>query len=224
MPNAIGYTRLSQDSDTSIDRQKDNIRAYADEHGFDLERIYDDGERSSGFETESREEYQRVRERVANGEIDAVIVNDKRRLARDIDEVMRLIPDLRTNEVELHTHQDGRLDLSDPMKAAIEIMQAAAAYEEKLEEIRKAIAAFEERKANGCYQGSPPFGLRFADDNCHLERDPDEWDDLQWAFEQFGDLEQQEIAARIGLDESTVSLMRQRGFEYYEQKLAEYGV
>jgi len=60
MSSAIGYTRLSQESDTSIDRQKRHIREYADENGLTLETIYDDGERSSGFD-ESREEYQQVR-------------------------------------------------------------------------------------------------------------------------------------------------------------------
>lgn len=57
MSSAIGYTRLSRDSDTSIDRQKRHIREYADKNGLLLDHIYDDGERSSGFD-ESRQEYQ----------------------------------------------------------------------------------------------------------------------------------------------------------------------
>jgi len=39
MPNAVGYIRLSQESDTSIDRQRTNIEAYADAHDLALDRI-----------------------------------------------------------------------------------------------------------------------------------------------------------------------------------------
>ena len=130
MSSAIGYTRLSQESDTSIDRQKRHIRAYADENGLTLEAIFDDGERSSGFD-ESREEYQRVRKRVQSGEVAAVVVNDKRRLARDFDETMRLVLDLREHDIEAHTFQEGRLDLSDPVQAAVEVLQAASEHEAK---------------------------------------------------------------------------------------------
>jgi len=50
MAEVIGYTRLSQDSDTSIERQKRHIREYTDQHEMSLERIYDDGERTSGWD------------------------------------------------------------------------------------------------------------------------------------------------------------------------------
>lgn len=162
MSSAVGYTRLSQESDTSIDRQKRHIRAYADENGLALEVIYDDGERSSGFD-ESREEYQRVRERVQSGEIAAVIVNDKRRLARDFDETMRLVLDLREHDVEAHTFQEGRLDLSDPVQAAVEVLQAASEHEAKKKEIERAREAVQERIESGYDHGRPPIGLRFDD-------------------------------------------------------------
>jgi len=160
MSSAIGYTRLSQESDTSIDRQKRHIREYAEEHGFDLETIYDDGERSSGFD-ESREEYQEVRDRVQSGEIAAVIVNDKRRLARDFDETMRLVLDLREHDVEAHTYQEGKLDLSDPVQAAVEVLQAASEHEAKKKEIERAREAVRERIENGHDHGRPPIGFRF---------------------------------------------------------------
>jgi DNA invertase Pin-like site-specific DNA recombinase len=164
MSKAVGYTRLSQQSDTSIKRQKRHIREYAEEHALDLSRIYDDGESSSGFSAE-REQYQRLRSRIETAEIGAVIINDKRRLARDIDEVMRLIPDLRTTGTELHTYEDGQLDLSDPMRAAIEILQAAAAHEEKMKEIQRAIDAVEERLSDPeTDHGRPRFGMEYDSD------------------------------------------------------------
>jgi DNA invertase Pin-like site-specific DNA recombinase len=160
MSSAIGYTRLSQESDTSIDRQKRHIREYADENGLTLETIYDDGERSSGFD-ESREEYQQVRDRVQSGEIAAVVVNDKRRLARDFDETMRLVLDLREHDVEGHTFQEGQLDLSDPVQAAVEVLQAASEHEAKKKEIERAREAVQERIDSGHDHGRPPTGFRF---------------------------------------------------------------
>lgn len=162
MSSAVGYTRLSQESDTSIDRQKRHIREYADENGFTLKAIYDDGERSSGFD-ESREEYQRVRDRVQSGEIGVVIVNDKRRLARDFDETMRLVLDLREHDVEAHTFQEGKLDLSDPVQAAVEVLQAASEHEAKKKEIERAREAVQERIENGHDHGRPPIGFQFDD-------------------------------------------------------------
>lgn len=215
---AIGYTRLSQESDTSIERQKRNIRAYANEHGLDLQRIYDDGERSSGFSPNELEEYPKVRRRVFDGDADAVIIHDKRRLARDIDEVMRLIPEFRTNGIGLHTCEDGELDLSNPMKAAIEIVQAAAAHEEKLKEIERAIQAVEERLENGYYQGRPPTGLSFDADRKYLTPDAEEWGDVCRVFQlRERGHSYREIADDTDLPKSTIADILNRGREFYEE-------
>lgn len=224
MTTAIGYTRLSQDSDASIDRQKDHIREYAAERDFDLETILNDGERSSGFD-DSREQYQLLRDRVSAGSVDAIIVNDKRRLARDFDATMRLVLDLRESNVDAHTYDEGRLDLSDPMQAAIEVVQAASEHEAKLKEINRSKEAVQERIENGCYQGTPPIGLEFADDKCHLQKS-DRWDDLEQAFALFenSDNTLAEISEETGFGISTLSRMRSRGRSYYEGKLTEYGM
>jgi DNA invertase Pin-like site-specific DNA recombinase len=222
MNEAIGYTRLSQSSDTSIPRQKEHIRAYADAHGFELTALYDDGERSSGFDS-SRVEFQKVRGAVSEGGIDAILVNDKRRLARDFDETMRLILDCRENDVAIHTHQDGQLDISDPMNAAIEVVQAASDYEAKKKEIAKAKEAVEERQESGCYHGTPPFGLRFAPDKCHLEKAEPEWTQLQEIINRRENGENiTDIAEAYSLDPSTVSRITNRGFGWYETRLEAY--
>lgn len=223
MTVAIGYTRLSQDSDTSIDRQKRHIREYASDHGFELETIYDDGERSSGFETESRDEYQRVRERVRDNDVDAVVVNDKRRLARDFDETMRLILDLRKYEIEAHTFEDGQLDLSDPMQVAIEVVQAASEHKAKKKEIERAKEAVRERQEDGCYQGTPPFGLEFAADKCHLQKNSEEWETLEyvWGASNRGE-SYAEIEAETGLSKATISRINSRGRGHYTTLLNQY--
>jgi len=217
---AVGYTRLSQQSDTSIDRQKQHIRAYADEHGFDVDRIYDDGQGASGFES-AREEYRELRDRVENSdELDAIIVNDKRRLARDVDEVMRLIPDLRQAGVELHSHQDGQLDLSDPMRSAIEILQAAAAHEEKMSEIEKAREAVNERLDAGHDHGRPRFGMRYNDSGTRQVPGED-FGRVRRVFELRSDGHTlTEIADRTGIATSTVQRILDNR-EWYRERLPE---
>jgi DNA invertase Pin-like site-specific DNA recombinase len=83
---------------------------------------------------------------------------------------MRFIPDVRDAEIEVHTVQDGKLDLSDPMTAAIEILQAAAAFEEKLAEIEKSVEITEERAKNGYWSGEAPYGLHFGVSEEHGKR------------------------------------------------------
>lgn len=222
MSDAIGYTRLSQSSDTSIPRQKEHIRSYAAEHGFDLIELYDDGERSSGFDSD-RTEFQNVRARVSEGKVDAIIVNDKRRLARDFDATMRMILDCRENGIEIHTDQEGQLDISDPMNAAIEVIQAASDYEAKKKEISKAKEAVKDRQENGCYHGKPPLGLQFADDNCHLEKDQEEWETVSNIIENRarGDTVVS-VADEENVSTATVSRVANRGYEWYQDKLNEY--
>jgi DNA invertase Pin-like site-specific DNA recombinase len=221
---ALGYTRLSQSSDTSIDRQKDHIREYADTHGFDLVEILNDGERSSGFDSD-REEYQRLKDTVSSGDTGALLVNDKRRLARDFDATMRLILDCREEDIEIHTHADGQLDIDDPMSAAVEVLMAASDYESKQGEIDKARESVRERVERGCYHGTVPHGLTFRDDKCHLKRAKGEWEDIQEIIQRRDDGESVvEVADSIGVSTATVSRVHSRGVSWYTDILDEYGL
>lgn len=224
MTDAWGYTRLSQTSDTSIERQTRHIETYAEDHGFNLIDILDDGERSSGFDS-GREKYQELRKLVSGGELDAIVVNDKKRLARDFDETMRLILDCREQDIKIHTHQNGQLDISEPMNASIEVLRAASDHEAKLEEIEKAKEAVRERVDNGCYHGTPPFGLRFAEDKCHLEKHPEQFEALEDIISRRQAEEPiEQVANDIGVSTATVSRAASRGMDWYREKLTEYGV
>ena len=164
---AVGYTRLSQQSDTSIEDQKTAIKDYCDQLGLELLRIYDDGEGSSGFDTE-RPQYVELRELMRAGEVDAVVVRDRSRLGRDFDERMQFVLDLRRTDVSLHAAREGEVNLEDPYAVVMESMRAATDDSGKREEIEKAREKVAERVENGYYHGRPPFGAQFSQDKTHL--------------------------------------------------------
>lgn len=175
-----GYTRLSQDSDRSIQRQKENIKEWVDNHpDARLNKIYDDGRWSTGFSTEDRDEWQRVLERIQNGETDMVVADGKRRFARDFDDVMRLILACRENNVELVDLNEGPLDMDDPVKVSIELIKAASDHESMRGYIEKSIKETNHRIDAGYYHGEPPAGLTFDDGKQYLVIDDEHRDAIQ---------------------------------------------
>ncbi len=217
MNEALGYTRLSQDSDTSIDRQKRNIQTYVDEHDIELVEILNDGTYASGFDNH-REEYQKLRESIKNG-MDVVIVNDIRRLSRDFDSIMQLILELRSNNADLHTVQSGQIDLNDPVSASIEVVKSGVEHEEKQKEIARSKESVKERLEAGYWQGRPPHGLQFDDDSQYLVGDEtlNECLDVIRLHENgftFGEIEE-----RTGVPSSTAQRVVERQEIY--QKVAE---
>lgn len=219
----VGYTRLSEDG-LSIPDQKRKIRDYCDRQDLELQRIFDDGEHASGYETDERPEYRELRSLVQDAAIDAIVVRDTGRIGRDFGERMRFILDCRDQGVGLHSVEDGMKDLSDPYKVVVETAQAAGDDVQKRREIERSIEAVERRQENGCYQGKVPMGLRFAADKCHLERDPEEWEAIEAIIERRERGEKvADVAADVGVSTATVSRVANRGIEWYEEKLTEYG-
>jgi len=80
---ARGYVRLSQTSEVSIDNQIEDIEEYCEQHdGLELDHIYNEGQRASGWD-DSRETYQQMLTDAEAGEFDALIVAHGSRLGRD---------------------------------------------------------------------------------------------------------------------------------------------
>jgi len=163
MMDAVGYTRLSQESDTSIESQKQDIKEYCRDNNLDLKEVYDEGEKSSGFDA-SREEYARLKQEVEFGDVDAVVARDKSRLGRDSNELTRFYMLLSDKEVELHLVMDGKVDLDDPIEMAMEHMEAAISHKRKKEEIEKSRKELQKKKEQGDPLGRPPFGLQYTQD------------------------------------------------------------
>lgn len=211
---AIGYTRLSQTSQISIDNQKEYIEYYFDVPEVDLLTIYDDGEMMSGWDYEGRTEYHSLVDRV-NGQTTHIIgAVDKKRFARDFDDTMQLVINCRKNNVEMHVtgpgdkqYPAGKVDLDDPIKAAVELLLSAAAEKDKRDEIERAVKTIQQKTDAGHPHGAPPTGLAYSKDKMSLEPSEENgWNDVVevLSLRKQGHSYRQ-IEAKTGVPKSTVA-------------------
>lgn len=165
---AVGYTRLSQKSDASIDDQKQEIRELADKQGFQLTRIYDEGELASGFDSE-RPEYLQMQTDLEDGLADVLIVRGRDRLSRDKRERSMLMYDIEDWSVELWTTTEReRIELNSDEAWLIEMIQAYIDDVAKRREIQRARAKIQQRVDAGYHQGRPRYGTEFDEQREHL--------------------------------------------------------
>lgn len=175
-PHALGYTRLSQTSDTSITDQKDEIRDLAEQEGFDLLHIYDDGQRSSGFDND-RPEYTEMIAHTDEQDIDAILVRDTDRLSRDKKERVMVLFELESKDIDVWTTESAEpVDFEDDEGFLLEVLRAYFDDVFKRREIEKAKRKIRKRIENGYYHGRPPFGLQFDTNNQQLVPDPEEFE------------------------------------------------
>lgn len=178
---AVGYTRLSQESDTSISSQKDDIRSYCSSEGLELDHMFDEGEKESGFDDE-REQYQAMKEYLSFQDVHAVVVRDLSRLSRDRKERVKLLLELDDLDVELHSTERGEVDISEPWTLTIETIKATSDDVEKRKEIERSKKEIEKRQEKGFYQGKPPLGLQMDEAGEHLVVDQEEIEDVREIF------------------------------------------
>lgn len=217
---AVGYTRLSQQSDVSIERQKEIIHEYAEEKDLNIDRIYNEGERSSGFDA-SREQYQEMLSDAEDGEFSVLVVRDGSRIGRDFMERLDVFGDLNNKwGVEFHTSKHGYVDPDEPMTVLQEVFRAATDDTSKREEIRKAREEVERRLENGYWQGRPPYGFKFDADGEYLEPDPKTFSEAVDVIRirSTRGVSYREIADRTDVPKSTVARILDR-VDFYEQHI-----
>lgn len=160
---AVGYIRLSQDG-KSLDRQRRDVEHYADNHGYPLAEIYNEGKRASGFDTD-RPEYQALLDHIETGTVATAIVPNLSRLSRDRKERLRLLLDVDAAGVAVHSVELGRaVDLDDDWALVQQSIRATTDDVEKRKEIERSKRATQERLDNGYDHGRPPFGLTYNDE------------------------------------------------------------
>ncbi|MFC6964934.1 recombinase family protein [Halocatena marina] len=215
---AVGYVRLSQQSDRSLATQRTDIRDYCTRSGLSLVDVYNEGEGASGYDND-REEYTQMLAYVQEHEIDAVVVRDHARLSRDRKERLRLLLDLDTAGVELHSVERGEaVDLDEDWAYVLQAIQATTDDVEKRKEIERSKQETQRRIAAGCYQGRPPLGTCFDAAGEKLVPDPEEWPTIMDAFELLDDGESyRSINEATGLSLATISRLADRGPDYYHE-------
>lgn len=229
MTRALAWIRKSKgsDEDVGLKLQREEVPALAEEIANDVDRL--DLGVQSGFSTltrndpdgllDQRADVRDTVEALRRGEYDVLVAWDDRRVCRD--EYFSVIE---------HAAVQGGCEfvyVSDDVQTddlAFDIHRRVE-RQTKEEEIKKAKRAIRERRENGCYQGTVPFGLTYAPDKCHLQRDDEEWDVVEEVIERResgGSV--RDVADATGVPASSVSRIANRGIEWYEEKLAEFGV
>jgi len=219
MPDAWGYVRLSQTGrDGTIDGQKETIREYVrDRDDLQLVTTLNDGTGTSGFDCD-REKYTLLKEKIRDGSVDAVVVRDRDRLARDFDERLRLLLLFREADVEYHAVEEGgRIGLEDETTAGLEAIKAAMSHESKKAEIVRSKEVTEDRIESGYDHGRPRFGMTY-DEEGQYQVPGEDFDQVREIFLRRDRGETYaEISEGVGVAESTVQNVVDRR-EWYEKR------
>jgi site-specific DNA recombinase len=162
---AAAYYRMSSDKqDRSIDEQREEVRRYAQENGYEIACEYWD-EAISGWKAEQRAGFQRLIADAQKGSFQAVLCWDQDRFSR--------FPVLEANHywylldkagVHIATVAQGRLDLDDLggwLKASV-TQHGKAEYCRDLS--RNTVRGMRERRLKGIWSGRPPYGYRRGED------------------------------------------------------------
>jgi DNA invertase Pin-like site-specific DNA recombinase len=216
-PRAVAYVRLSQQSDRSIQRQREEVHTYAATQGYVLDEadVYDDGEGASGFD-DDRREFAELVARLQEGDVGAVIVPNLSRLSRDRRTRLRLLLDLDDAGVELHSIERGHIDLEAAYALAIEAMKAESDDRGKREEIERAKRETRRRVENPeIDHGRPPLGFRFDEAGERWVPNPEEFENALRAvtlLDRGSSL--REVSRGTGIPKSTVARIRDRRERY----------
>ena len=211
----VGYVRLSQESDRSIANQKEEIRQFCSEEGLELLRIYDDGERASGFD-DNRPAYQDMLIAVEDEEIGAIVARDRDRLSRDKRERTAFLDDMNQLGVDVYAASSGdRVDMDSGEEWLIEMVRAYMDDVGKRREIERARREVRRRVEAGFHHGRPPFGFQFDNRGEYLEPDPDEHPVALEILDRRDDGESyREIGNAVGVSKDVVSGVVDRREEY----------
>jgi DNA invertase Pin-like site-specific DNA recombinase len=158
---AVVYARVSTD-EQDVDRQADNLLAYAREKGYppaDVEVLRD---KSTGTNVD-RPGYRRLMSLVDEQETEAVIVRSLSRLARSMSDLYRTVERFTDSDVGLYVRNDGLeidpgAELTTGDKALLNALAFAAEIEADM--IReRTIEGLRAAEQAGKWVGRPPYGF-----------------------------------------------------------------
>ena len=162
------YVRISvdiesdKDSNTSIENQKIIIQKYADKHFPDYEvEFFEDRDRS-GYTFTEREDYQRMRPRLIDGEFSILMVKDFSRFSRRNSRGLVELEDLRDAGVRIISINDG-IDFpndDDWMKIQFQFLLNEMPVTDASKKVRSVVRS---RQEEGRWICAVPFGYTMID-------------------------------------------------------------
>ena len=155
----VGYIRISTDSqvdNTSIEDQREKLKAYCTAFNHELVEIFE--EVQSGKNTSSRPEFIKAMEMVVNN-ADGIIATKLDRIARNTRDVLAMVEDVLIPNKKALVLLDLNVDTSTPTGIMILTMLAAMAQLERDIIKERTQGGRKRKKAEGGYAyGSPKFG------------------------------------------------------------------
>lgn len=213
------YARVST-SDQDVDRQIEQARAFIEKQYPEAE-IAEYADIISGADAEGGEEYQRLRDEIEAGELDAVVVDELSRLSRlGAGEIHEFIQHCLENETGVHDMEVG-LDISlddDHVDRAVSqliagVMGDLARIEHK-QKLRRIQSGIESARNAGKWTGRPPRG--FEVENGHLRVKPGEFLAIRDALERVErGAAYSEVSEDIGVPEPTLRRLHKERRELF---------
>lgn len=146
--STFGYGRVSTTQQTT-----DNQRLELEQAGYKLDFWFEDTGISGKAHASQRPEFQKMLERIRQGE--TLIVSKLDRLGRDAVDVLQTIRQLQGRKVHVIVHQLGNTDLTAPAGRLLLTMLSAVAEMERDLLIERTQAGLDRAKAEGKQLGRP---------------------------------------------------------------------
>jgi DNA invertase Pin-like site-specific DNA recombinase len=163
---AIGYIRVSTDGQArdgvSLEAQKDKIRRWADDHGYDLEGIVEDAG-ISGKAMKNRPGLQEVLARVRRGGV--VVVYSLSRLARSTKDTIQIAEDLEKRGVDLVSLTEALDTTSAAGRMLFRLLAVLGEFERDLISERTSLALRHLQRQGRYIGGLVPYGFSRSGQN-----------------------------------------------------------
>ena len=173
MTNNVAYLRISHTESlngTSLEVQEQKCRAYAELHGFKIDKVYSEIV-SGAVEFRKRPVFQKALSNLSKGS--KLVVARLDRASRSVLDTLKLVKDFEKNSIDFCISDIGNVHKDAVSKVFITIMASLAEVERENISYRIKSAKSEHRKQNRFLGGHQPFAFNKTADG-KLEVNPKE--------------------------------------------------
>jgi site-specific DNA recombinase len=216
---AVYLRRSTKAQDASIERQREEITAYAAKHGYRIVREFvDDG--ISGDSTEKRTAFLLMRDLAASGEFDVILCWDQDRFGRfDSIEAGHWIYPFRQAGVKLVTVSDGEVDWTTAFGRLNFGMKQEAKHESNVDRSLHVLSGQKNAAKAGSWIGCAPYAFSIEGEKLHKRLvcdDPVKVEIVKRIFREFVDQRRslRQIAKHLNADKKPSPNGVKHGWRY----------